>query len=95
MSSQGNHFFNSVECGDNLEEKKPHPAGAERILENCGVLRERAVIIGDSPIDVLTGKAVGMKTCAILDGYATEADVRDSEPDFMIKSFDELKEIFR
>jgi len=86
--------FKMVECGDNHEERKPHPAGVSRILEFFKVRPERAVIVGDSPVDIRTGRSVGMHTCVVLDGFADLEALKSAKPDVLIKSLLELKDHF-
>jgi phosphoglycolate phosphatase len=47
-------------------------------------------MIGDSAVDVLTGRNAGIKTCGVTYGYATET-FKEAPPDFLIDSFAELE----
>jgi len=87
-------LFGWIECGDNPEEKKPHPGGVKRILKHFKTDPEKAVLVGDSPVDVQTGKAAGIATCIVLDGYASERAIRQSNPDWIFPSIGKLKENF-
>jgi len=47
-------------------------------------------MIGDSAVDVLTGRNAGVTTCGVTYGYATES-FKDQQPDFLIDRFSELE----
>jgi len=50
------HFFVSVYGGNSFPTKKPDPQGAQTILHETGVAPDQALIIGDSSIDIQTGR---------------------------------------
>jgi phosphoglycolate phosphatase len=62
--------FVSVYGGNSFETKKPDPLGINTILAETGVLPEEAVMIGDSAVDILTGRAAGTWTCGVTYGFA-------------------------
>jgi len=71
-----NQWFDAVVCGDTTPERKPHPAPvleALRILDHDG---NGAVMVGDSPNDLLAGRAAGLRTVAALYGYGQESELR-------------------
>jgi len=49
-----------------------------------------AVIVGDSPEDIGIGKALGMGTVAITEGYFSTPRLRASNPDYIIGNLREL-----
>ena len=57
-------FFVCVYGGNSFTTKKPDPLGARTILEETGVAADEALIIGDSSVDVLTGRNAGLWTAA-------------------------------
>jgi phosphoglycolate phosphatase len=62
--------FVSVYGGNSFETKKPDPLGINTILGETGVRPEEAVMIGDSAVDILTGRAAGTWTCGVTYGFA-------------------------
>jgi len=48
-----------------------------------------AVMVGDSGIDVLTGRAAGALTAGVTYGFDTES-FRDHPPDLLVRSLTEL-----
>lgn len=87
-------YFSAVYGGNSFENKKPDPVGIFQILSDTRSRRERTVMIGDSSVDVLTGRNAGVKTCGVTYGYAAET-FREFPPDFQIDHFQDLLDIAR
>jgi phosphoglycolate phosphatase len=62
-------YFSSVIGGDSCAERKPHPLPLLTALEQIGEKPDHAVMIGDSPNDVLAARAAGIAVLAINSGY--------------------------
>lgn len=60
---------------------KPDPAGAGEILKAFGVRPEEAVYVGDTEVDMQTGKNAGLFTAAALWGYRPRAALETFGPD--------------
>ena len=82
--------FAAVYGGNSFDHKKPDPVGVYQILSDTRGQRERTWIIGDSAVDVLTGRNAGIKTCGVTYGYATDT-FKDVPPDFLIDNFSDLE----
>lgn len=82
-------FFRAVYGGGDLPRKKPDPAGLLRLLEETGTQPEDAVMVGDSAIDVRTGRAAGVRTIGVRYGF-DPAGLRQEPPD---ASIDDLREL--
>jgi phosphoglycolate phosphatase len=83
------HFV-SVYGGNSFDQKKPDPVGVFQILSDTNGHRDRTWMIGDSGVDVLTGRNATITTCGVTYGYAAET-FKDVQPDFLIDSFSELE----
>ncbi|GBE04775.1 MAG TPA: HAD family hydrolase [Nitrospirae bacterium] len=86
-------FFDVILGADSVSERKPSPAPVLEVLKRVGIPKESAVIIGDSDVDVQTGKAAGIKTIAVTYGYRSKEVLK--EADRMIDSFDELLSVLK
>lgn len=86
-------FFVQVYGGNSFPTKKPDPLGARTLLEEAGVAPEEAMIIGDSDIDVLTGRNAGLWTCGVTYGFAPHS-LESAPPDVLVDSPAELAEVF-
>ncbi|HSU87747.1 MAG TPA: HAD-IA family hydrolase [Terriglobia bacterium] len=83
------HFV-SVYGGNSFDHKKPDPVGVYQILSDTKGQRERTWIVGDSAVDVQTGRNAAIRTCGVTYGYATET-FKDAPPDFLIDNFPDLE----
>jgi phosphoglycolate phosphatase len=86
-------LFTQVYGGNSFLTKKPDPEGALKLLEETGVAPERAVIVGDSHVDMRTGKNAGMWTVAVTYGFAPHTLEKEA-PDVSVDSAHELGEVF-
>lgn len=69
--------------------KKPKP-DAEPLLLAMDKLHSRlAVMVGDTPSDILAGKNAGILTCGV-DWSLKASEIRALNPDFWIRDFSEL-----
>mgnify|MGYP005847836137 CR=1 FL=1 len=84
----GGHFFR-VYGGNSFEQKKPHPIGVEKLVEESGASRERTLMVGDSAVDVRTARNAGIPVCGVTYGFQPEGF--DGEPpDFLIDTLEDL-----
>jgi len=87
-------FFVRVYGGNSFTTKKPDPLGVRTILQETSVVADEALMIGDSSVDVLTGRNAGSWTCGVTYGFAPRS-LEDVTPDVLIESPRELEELFR
>jgi len=83
-------YFEAVYGGNSFDRKKPDPVGVYRILSDTNGHREVTWMIGDSAVDVKTGKNAGVNTCGVTYGYSTKS-FDEVPPDFLIDRFSELE----
>jgi phosphoglycolate phosphatase len=69
---------------------KPHPEHLQRALDHLQVLARHAVMVGDGPIDITAGKALGLKTVAVLTGGGRRESLLTSQPDLIVDSVADL-----
>jgi phosphoglycolate phosphatase len=81
--------FFRVYGGDDLAVRKPDPAGLRHLSAEAGVPAGEAVMVGDSSIDVRTGRAAGAFTAGVTYGFDV-ASFRDDPPDLLVGSLGEL-----
>lgn len=56
-------LFTSVVAGDEVTNRKPDPEPFHKTLQNIDGHAEETIIVGDAEVDILAGKAAGLKTC--------------------------------
>jgi phosphoglycolate phosphatase len=80
--------------GDTLPVRKPDPAGLQRLIAAVGVAPGATLMVGDSAVDVATGRNAGITTCAVLWGFNGQV-VRGAGADVEIAQPGELLAICR
>jgi 2-phosphoglycolate phosphatase len=73
---------------------KPHAEPVLAVLNEFPVAKEKAIIIGDTEVDVAAGKNAGIKTCGVLYGFGDPEVVKDSSPDFIAADVAQLRVLF-
>jgi phosphoglycolate phosphatase len=86
-------FFVRIYGGNSFETKKPDPLGVKTLLQETKTTPEKAMIIGDSSIDVLTGRNAGIATCGVTYGFAPHT-LCEAPPDVVVQTPQELGELF-
>jgi phosphoglycolate phosphatase len=69
---------------------KPHPEHLQRALQRLQVPAQRAVMVGDGPIDMTAGKTLGLRTVAVLTGGDRREALLASQPDLILDSVADL-----
>ncbi len=69
---------------------KPDPDGLERIITRFGIRKDECLYVGDSLVDIQTGKAAGVKTIAVTTGITTIESLRETKPDGIIADLKQL-----
>lgn len=83
----------NVYGGNSFETKKPDPLGVSVLLKETGTAPANAMIVGDSSIDVLTGRNSGIATCGVTYGFAPHT-LCEAPPDVIVDEPRELGELF-
>jgi phosphoglycolate phosphatase len=83
-------LFSAVAGRDTFPVFKPHPDHLLGTIRLAGGDSERAVMVGDSRIDIAAAKAAGVPVVAVTFGY-TDTPVRELSPDRVIDHYDELE----
>jgi phosphoglycolate phosphatase len=82
-------FFVHVYGGNSFATKKPDPLGARTLLEQTHTAAQDALMIGDSSIDVITGRNAGLWTCGVTYGFAPHT-LCEAPPDVVVDKPHEL-----
>jgi phosphoglycolate phosphatase len=87
-------FFTQIYGGNSFATKKPDPEGAQKLLQENGVSPEHTVIVGDSHVDVRTGRNAGLWTVGVYYGFAPHT-LEDEPADVSLDHPSELADVFR
>jgi phosphoglycolate phosphatase len=83
------HYFEAIAGRDSFAVAKPHPGHLTETIALAGGDPSRAIMVGDSEVDVLAAKAACVPVVMVRFGYAP-APLDDVRPDAVIDHFDEL-----
>ena len=61
--------------------RKPDPAGALEVAAHLGLAPSRIVYVGDTPTDMATARAAGMRAVGATWGFRSEAELREAGAD--------------
>lgn len=86
-------FFFRIYGGNSFHTKKPDPLGLKTLLQEAGARPDEAVIIGDSDIDVITGRNAGVWTCGVTYGLVPHT-LANAPPDVLVDSPSEWPQLF-
>jgi phosphoglycolate phosphatase len=86
-------FFVRVYGGNSFHTKKPDPLGVHTLLEETGTRSDEAIIIGDSSIDVITGRNAELWTCGVTYGFSPRT-LDDAPPDVLVDTPGDLAQLF-
>ncbi len=88
-------FFQHVQGGSPDLRLKPAPDTILAALAALHCAPPHALMVGDTPADVLAGKAAGIETCAVTYGFGTREALLQCAPDHVIDRFGELVDLVR
>jgi pyrophosphatase PpaX len=86
-------FFDVIVGLESCTRHKPDPEPVRTALDRLGIEPEAAAFVGDSPHDMVAGRAAGVTTVAALWGPFSRAQLAGSEPDYYIGRMGELLSI--
>ena len=80
--------------GGDVPGRKPDPAGLQKLMQETGVGAGECLLVGDSAVDVRTGRAAGVRTVGVRYGLDPES-LRSDPPDVLIADLRELPALVR
>lgn len=73
--------------------KRPNPKGLNMIMKKLKVKSSEVIYVGDSVADIQMAKNAKIKSVAVKTGLQKNSFLKKENPDFLIKSFKEIKKI--
>jgi phosphoglycolate phosphatase len=88
------HRFARIWGGGDTPEKKPDPAGLLKLMAEFAATPAETVMVGDSPVDLETGRAAGVLTVGVSYGFDPQG-VAAARPDAILGDLRELPAFLR
>jgi phosphoglycolate phosphatase len=88
-------LFSAVRGARRFVPLKPDPTSAFSILRKLKANPADSFFIGDSDIDILTGRAAGMQTIAVTWGFRPRQELEALAPDLLAETPDEIVDYIR
>jgi HAD superfamily hydrolase (TIGR01509 family) len=88
-------FFRHIQGATPGLRLKPAPDSIVVALAALECAPSHSLVVGDTPADILAGKAAGTATCAVTYGFGTREALLSCAPDYVIDSFSELLDVVR
>jgi phosphoglycolate phosphatase len=87
-------LFKHVYGGNSFEQKKkPDPIGIETLMQETGFAPKETWMVGDSSVDVQTGRNAGVRVCGVTWGFQPES-FAEFAPDVVVREAKELVGVF-
>ena len=84
------HIYGGTE---NLTELKPNPWMIEQSLIKSGADRSRAIMVGDTEVDIAAAKNSSVVSCGAAYGFFGKDYLKQFSPDMMINTIRDLKDL--
>lgn len=73
--------------------KKPDPYFVNKAVDYFGSNPSEVLYVGDSGVDMLTGKNAGLETCGVLWGFRDREELLENGADYLVTTAEELYHI--
>ncbi len=83
-------YFSLVLGGDDVKQKKPHPAPLYLTMGMFGLHKEELLFVGDSRNDILAAQAAGCPCVGLTYGYNYGESIALSRPNYVLDNFSDL-----
>ena len=88
-------YVDAIVSAYDVENNKPHPEPALKALEMLGGDTENALLVGDSPYDILCGKNAGIKTVLVGWTIFPKEEIIKLNPDYIVNTPLQLPDIVK
>jgi phosphoglycolate phosphatase len=82
-------YFQRVYGGNSFEQKKPDPIGIATLLAECAATPGRAIMVGDSAVDIRTARNANVMSCGVTYGFQPET-LAAEPPDLLFDRIEQL-----
>ena len=89
----GDGLFDIVRGGIEGVPLKPDPTAVFDIMAELGVGKDETIFVGDTKVDIATGKNAGLYSVGVLWGFRDEAELKEAGADVIIDDADDIIKI--
>ncbi len=89
----GENMFDCVQGQEDGIPRKPDPSGVRRLIDKMETAREECLYIGDSEVDIRTGKNAEVRTVSVAWGFRTREALIAAGARTIIESPEELLQL--
>jgi pyrophosphatase PpaX len=86
------HMFESFVTIEDVRFPKPHPEPVRLALRQMGLMPVQALMVGDSPADLMSANAAGVDVAAVGWSLKTREELNKHRPTFWLETLQELVE---
>ncbi len=86
-------FCNILVAFGDTRLSRPNPYPLVKAMRELKVSKGETLYVGDTPEDIIQGRAAGVKTIAVPTGMYKASELQKETPDFMIKDLSEIPKI--
>lgn len=79
-------IFDMILTGNDVTRSKPYPDALYQIISTLQLNKNEILFVGDSHLDVIAGKAAGIKTAAAVWGAVETQKLLESKPDYTFET---------
>jgi HAD superfamily hydrolase (TIGR01549 family) len=83
-------LFTAVVGAQTTRRMKPHPEPLFHAADAMGVRPDECLMIGDTTIDIRTGRSAGAQTVGVLCGFGTESELRRAGAGLILRTTSDL-----
>ncbi|MEN6570349.1 MAG: HAD family hydrolase [Anaerolineaceae bacterium] len=87
-------YFKAVVTSQTCEHTKPYPDPILYAARMMNVDPRGVLMVGDTTVDILAGKAAGAQTIGVLCGFGSEKELRKAGADLVLQDLGELQRLF-
>lgn len=84
------HLVAAVACAEDVARGKPDPLPVHHVLEQLRVPVDRAVLVGDTTVDIAAGRAAGVRTIGVTWGSTPATPLLAAGASQVVDTFEEL-----
>ncbi len=86
-------YFHFIATAESCNHIKPHPCLVIRAAERLGMSPADCLVIGDTKVDIVAGKAAGAQTVGVLCGFGEENELRQAGADLILENTADITKV--